>query len=361
MEVPKSHYISTAKLGNVFNDTTATYKFYWFLSIIQLHTTERRSSFSVWDIISRMVANAWYPINYFRLSFGYSDSLFRIVKDIREYTGIPIDANLEEVYGEIRERLSDKSVKDILNRLTLNVPFRFLHPWLKCRDNKQTVFLSQNFTNDCLYAIIPDEDKFRIEINPLWDDYLYEHNSILTDFAYWNLTQFVQKRNPNVPAISDKLIKKETRNSLTRQHKYWNMVIEIGGPIKCIYTGQTISDLSYDLDHFMPWSFVAHDLLWNLIPADGSINSSKSNKLPPLDIYLARHADMQYHAIHTLRKAGQPDKLFDDYLSLGYCIDELMAMPTDIFREVFRQTYTPISQIAQNMGYETWQIPINPE
>jgi len=123
--------------------------------------------------------------------------------------------------------------------------------------------------------------------------------SILVDFAYWNLTLFLQTRNPNVPAIPNKLIRPEVRNSLTKQHNYWDMVMTIGGPIHCIYTDKLLHPKDYDLDHFIPWSFVCYDLLWNLIPSNGSINSSKSDKLPDLGFYLPKLAALQHHSLQV--------------------------------------------------------------
>lgn len=38
--IPQSEYLSTANLSRVFINTTATYKFYWFQSILQMHTEE---------------------------------------------------------------------------------------------------------------------------------------------------------------------------------------------------------------------------------------------------------------------------------------------------------------------------------
>jgi HNH endonuclease len=44
--------------------------------------------------------------------------------------------------------------------------------------------------------------------------------------------------------------------------------------IRCIYSGELIRR-DYDLDHFSPWSFVTHDLIWNLTPAPRAINIQK--------------------------------------------------------------------------------------
>ena len=166
------------------------------------------------------------------------------------------------------------------------------------------------------------------------------------DFTYWNLMQFLQARNPNVPAISSKLIRPESRSSLANQHRYWNKVIQIGGPVRCIYTGHELHPSDYELDHFIPWSFVSHDLLWNLIPADGSINSSKSNYLPDLDIYLSKLAKLQHHSLKVSIQANYQPAILEDFLSLGYTPKEFVLMNEEEFLEVYRRTFGPMHQIA---------------
>ena len=355
MKIPDSNILTTNRLGKIFSNTVATYKFFWFVSIMQIHAKSDNPRISVWDIVIRMVANAWYPIHYFRLSFGKSDSLFDIVIKLHEITQIPIDAKADTIIEGLKTRLEDKRIKKLLKILTINVPYRFLSPWIDTPDDKEMVLRSQTFENGCLYALHKDGKEFYIELNPIWDAYLHAHYNILVDFAYWNLTLFLQTRNPNVPAIPNKLIRPEVRNSLTKQHNYWDMVMSIGGPIRCIYTNMELHPGSYDLDHFIPWSFVSHDLLWNLIPSDGSINSSKSNNLPDLKIYLPRLAKLQHHSLQIMLRANKEPKVMEDFVSLGYTARELANMDDEHFREIYERTFNPISQIALNMGFETWK------
>ena len=309
----------------------------------------------MWDIAIRMVANAWYPIHYFRLSFGKSDSLYDIVMKLQRLTNIPIDANTESIFNGLTCRLEERQVKSLLNTLIINVPYRFLSPWIRYTSDEDVIKRSQQLENNCLYALYKYGRDFSLELNPVWDDYLRRHYNMLLDFAYWNLIQFLQIRNPNVPAISNKLIRPDVRNSLNKQHNYWDMVMEIGGPVHCIYTDKLLYPQEYDLDHFIPWSFVSHDLLWNLIPSDGSINSSKNNKLPALDFYLPKLAEMQHRALQTVINANKSPKLLEDYVSLGYTARELSDMSSERFREVYERTFNPICQIAQNMGFEIWK------
>lgn len=145
-----------------------------------------------------------------------------------------------------------------------------------------------SFENNCLYSLTGNGEGLTVTINPRWSNYLTTNYEVLRDFALWNLTLFLQSKNPNVPNISSKLLRPEEREPLTRQKKFWNKVIEIGGPIRCIYKDTPLGRNEYDLDHFIPWSFVSHNQIWNLIPADGSFNSSKSNRIPDLDYFSPR-------------------------------------------------------------------------
>lgn len=355
MQIPQSDILTTSRLGKIFSSTSATYKFFWFVSIMQIHAKSDNSRISVWDIIIRMVANAWYPIHYFRLSFGKQDSLYDIVMELHRITNIPIDANIEVITAGLTERFNDRRIKKLLNKLTLNVPYRFLSPWIKTADDKIMVERSQALENGCLYSLHKNGSDFYIVLNPVWDTYLHAHYNILVDFAYWNLTLFLQTRNPNVPAIPSKLIRPDVRNSLTKQHNYWDMVMELDGQIHCIYTDTELHPQDYALDHFIPWSFVCHDLLWNLIPSNGSINSTKSNKLPDLDFYLPKLAALQHHSIKVMINADKEPKVMEDFVSLGYSAKDLADMSSERFRELYERTFNPISQIALNMGFETWK------
>ena len=355
MQLPQSELLTTNRLGKIFSNTVATYKYFWFLSIMQIHAKTNDLKIDVSDILIRMVANAWYPIHYFRLSFGKIDSLFEIVMELHHITQIPIDANTDLVINSLKERLNDRKIRNKLNVLSLNVPYRFLRPWIDTSDDRDMVRRSQTFENGCLYSLHKENGEFYIELNPAWDAYLHAHYNILVDFSYWNLTLFLQARNPNVPAIPNKLIRPEVRNSLTKQHNYWDIVINIGGPIHCIYTDVELYSGNYDLDHFIPWSFVSHDLLWNLIPSDGSINSSKNNNLPDLKVYLPKLAKLQHHSLQLMISNNKELKIMEDFISLGYTARELADMDDNHFRKVYERTFNPICQIALNMGFETWK------
>ena len=355
MHIPQQESLTTSRLSRVFNNTVATYKYYWLISILNIYMSTGAMRINIWDIVISMVSNAWYPIHYFRLSFGKSDSMYVAIKAIRELTGLPYDANRKLIEDTLKSQLHKKEIRSILKVFTLNVPFRFLRPWIDTSDDKEVVTRSHAFENGSLYALHKDSKvDWIIELNPVWCNYLHEHYTILIDFAYWNLTLFLQTRNPNVPNIPNKLIRPETRKSLANQRKFWNTVIQASGPVECIYTKLPLSVGEYDLDHFIPWSFVTHDLSWNLIPSNPSINSSKSDRIPDLEFYLPKLANVHHQAIKTYCDLGKSEAALEDYVSLGYSVRELLEMPQEKFNEVFHQTFSPMAQIACNMGFEQW-------
>jgi 5-methylcytosine-specific restriction endonuclease McrA len=246
-------------------------------------------------------------------------------------------------------------IRKQLNFLQLNVPFRFLRPWIDTSDDREMVKRSQTFENGCLYKLVKEDGTLWVELNPSWLVYLQENYDILSSFAYWGLTNFLQVRNPTVPNIPNKLIKREERNSLSAQRKFWNIAINEGLEVRCLYTDKLLEERDYDLDHFIPWSFVSHDLLWNLMPADSSINSSKSNKLPDLNLYLPKLAEAHQAALRINLEKGKQVKLLEDYLSLGHTPQDIAMMDREHLVDCFYQTFTPMFQIAQNMGFQSWK------
>ena len=350
MNLPQNIKLPASSLSRIFENTTATYKFYWFVAIMDIVVKEHKTRISFWEIIAGMIAESWYPIHYFKLSFGKSDSLFVKSLEIQKEYQISIESDKEKIKNLLVDNL--KETKKFLKIFSINVPYRFLSPWIRYTYDEEVIAKSQLFENNALYAIYNDE----IVINDLWVEYLTKHYKILRDFAFWNLTEFLQKRNPNVPNVPSKLIKPIQRDSLTRQRKYWDSYIEIVGEINCIYTGKSIVANEYDLDHFVPWSFVSHNLLWNLIPSDPSVNSAKSNNLPQLDKYLQPFASLHQDAMKILYEKNMNDKIFEDYLIIYDSIPDLINLSKSDFFNVFMRTFSPMVQIAENMGFKKWQL-----
>ena len=351
MYLPYDQNIDAKVLAQIYKNTTATYKFYWFASILDILVKEGKTSMSFWEIIIGMIAEAWYPVHYFRISFGKSDSLSGQIIQLQQALHLPIDSDKELLKRDLAKNLNRPEIKSLLNVFTINVPYRFLSPWINHITNYQVEALSQTFYNNCMYAIKGEQ----IHVNPLWVPYLRDNYVILKEFTFWNLTLFLQKRNPNVPDLSSKLVKPIQRDSLLKQRRYWDNFIEVNGPVRCIYTGRPLEKNLYAIDHFIPWSFVSHNLLWNLLPVDPGVNSAKSNDLPRLDIFLKPFAQVHNKVLKTAYYNNPNNKLLEDYLVLYDSVSELVKLSQDDFYRLYKKTFSPLVQIAENMGFKYWK------
>lgn len=312
-----------------------------------------------------MVSAVWYPTNYYRLSFGKQDRLSLIANQVGIYTGLHINSNRQEVIRAVQRCLTiEPEIAREIQSLGNYVPYRFLRPffaqhlrgmndWQIDRNierlAEQTFTDPQNlplyrFTGHPIFAIVIQEE---------WYAYLNQNLAILTDFCLWNLVNYIQKKNPNIPNIPNKLFEPEHRD-LSRARAFWNLVFDQQGGLSCIYSGQMIDKHNFSLDHFLPWRFVAHDLLWNIIPTIKSVNSRKSDNLPDMTHYFEPFADLQFRGVQIVIQASKPYLLEDYFSLLGIgSIDEIRRTSFMNFREKLSNAIVPQYQIAVNMGFSS--------
>jgi hypothetical protein len=130
--------------------------------------------------------------------------------------------------------------------------------------------------------------------------------------------------------------------------------------IRDVFNDNPIESKEYDVDHFVPWSYVAHDELWNLSPTTRSINSSKSNHLPDWDTYFGKLCEIQYYAYDLMLGHERVRREFDK------CVKEHINS-TDVMHKLYRpnikrsefynnleEIVLPIYTAAQNMGFDRW-------
>ena len=52
------------------------------------------------------------------------------------------------------------------------------------------------------------------------------------------------------------------------------------GVMKSVFTGNSLYNQEYHIDHFLPWSYYPSNRFWNLYPCETQINNKKYNKIP---------------------------------------------------------------------------------
>lgn len=358
MSLPESEDLDIGALSGVFANTTNSYKFYWFLSILDSLQENGVRVIQQRDLALRMLANVWYPLDYYKLSFGTQDGFKPIAEFITSRIVIDNRVNAPNLFQQINlhfpeEESSELSLKVI--DLVRWVPFRFIRPFFKTETrgfkdskvNKVVEGLSHISFDTEPHRAIYKISKNTIELNPIWVNYFQKHQSILRGFIHWHLVKFVQNYNPNVIGLTEKLEKPADRN-LSLAKRFWQNFLKENKNITCIYSGKLIANQIISLDHFLPWSYVAHDQLWNIVPTFKSINSSKGNCLPSLELYFEKFLALQYQIVQFYLKKSSV-KILEDYDQIFKV--ELDSLSEAEFSRILSEHLFPHFQTAKNLGF----------
>lgn len=190
----KHYAVEPEKLADIFDNTTATYKFYWMLALLDVVRNGRAHyCISFTEMVARMISKAWAPLTSGLFTFGPADKLSsRIVSLIHNSELKDCDTE-ERVRAYILTHAEENVVKDIVDRMTKYVPYRFLYPWLgnDNKPNRRTAQLSCEGVNNCIYSI---HDK-SIRINPAWIEYLTDHLDVYESFTKYNLCYYLARYN----------------------------------------------------------------------------------------------------------------------------------------------------------------------
>jgi hypothetical protein len=378
IHLPLSNSLNIAALSRLFNNTTNSYKFIFFLSILDILARRKfdvKKSISFFELTVEMLANAWFPHTFFKLSFGTQDTIAKKLDSLALDISEPVFKFRDTDKKLLRKAISSAELGDA-ERLMEFVPFRLLIPFLEeelknIDKGKWMVFelampsiTNQHFdSKNPLYKF--DSDNYKecrgIFFNERWAEYLKLHFSIIYNWASWHWLHYMQKRNPSTPAISSKLFMPIKRDSLAKQTTYWKRILDNpqGRKLTCIYSGTPLHFDDFSLDHFLPWSFVAHDQLWNLIPTTVSVNSSKSNNIPDKR-YFDNFIQTQYDGLLIARQIfSRPvfDKQTENFVvDLGLSPDDLLKF--NKFQNSYQNTLNSLSALAINQGFSngwSWQ------
>lgn len=362
-EVPYSTEVDYAVFSRVLRDdkVVASYKLYWLLSLLdEVSIGHKEIEFR--RLICKMIVYAWYPLLKFKLSFGYCDNLAKVANYISETFNLTSNYDSHKLLDFIYKS-EDKTLNKMIRDLTLNVPYRFLSPFFedKLRGKKKVEKMIEEFSredNSCVYEIYNNEkDEKCIRVRDKWCDYLKYNYKILQGWTYYKLVCFLQKRNPNVPGIAMKLEAPKNRE-LKEQTKIWKKIIE-QKHISDLYTGLDFTSDNYDeygvlsLDHFIPWSFVLHDQMWNLAPTFKNINSKKSDNLLDYDTYIDKFCELQYEAFCFVVDTNAKNSVeeYRDILRVEDAKKFKEQRQEEEFIKRLKQEIGPVYGIARNQGF----------
>ena len=372
-------HLATDRFARMLDDPSQCYKFYWLGAIISLAaTTDNDLSFD--QIINEMICDAWYSVTKYHLHLGPTikgkseNFLEHAIKALEEKAELSPSATKVDILDAIEK--NEASIKNDKMSLTIYVSYRLLSSFFdvvgggdRIWDQHQRMIAyieAINKDTPLLYTIIDGKGlQKRIRLNKYWRQFIRDNYSVIVSWIQLKKVRFLQDRNPGVPGIIYKLSQEnESVRKLGNARELWKCAANTGAvSIRDIYTGESIETTRFDLDHFVPWSYVANDELWNLIPMERRLNSSKSNKLPEWDKYFSGLATMQFilyeaiFAYDVIRKSFE--KCRRDNLNAIWASETLYVEGNsrEQFTNILEHNLKPIYDSAHLQGYSFWKLP----
>lgn len=367
-----------AHLERMVANNTASYKYYWLRGVFD-EVIEGRERITFTRLVARMAAEAWYPVVFFHLNLGAGDRLHELIDYLQRTYGVPQSPRSGEVVRVVEENVAgDRRLAKLVKDRVSNVPYRLIRPFyereLAAAKRASKKWYDDPMADDAIfYACVTlpnpsapyvfNEDRNALVVSPEWARFIRDNQAVLNGWLDFKLVQFLQARNPSVPAIAGKL-RPPAKRDLAAATKYWKCVLDLSNASD-IYSGVPFDADhfakfgSLTIDHFIPWSFVLHDEVWNLVPMFRNENSSKGDRLPDLERYLDPFCAQQFDALMLVKEAGLAKhhrKQFDSYRAIDANVDAYVRSDASraSFDKSMRNTIIPLYQIALNQGYGLW-------
>ncbi len=361
--LPTNENLQIASLSRLFDNMSESYKILWFQSIVN-GVCNGKTIFTYEELIDEMIADAWYMVSEYRLNLGPSDTLENLVLYIHQNSGLKSTETKRKILDFLRTA-DDRLILEKKRTLTRNVPYRLQAPFLESIKGKAWNISEKNLAarinqekRKIYYFVKLNGLQSQIRIDDAWQEYILENQAILRGWIQYHMIAYLQRRNPNVPGIINKLRPPQERN-LARVKELWKAIMEIC-PVRDIYAGEILQVKDLSIDHFVPWSYVAHDELWNLSPTTRSVNSSKSNGLPVWEVYFPRLEALQYQTYRTVWNYEKIHNIFERCCREHVNSDEvrMKLYQRDLseaeFAASLEEILLPVYQSAKNMGFGVW-------
>lgn len=154
-------------------------------------------------------------------------------------------------------------------------------------------------TNRLFYSFSKKEEW--IQINPVMYAFVCKHKTVIEKLNYYEWAKFLERVNEESSAtkLLDKIDKSTKRNKL---YYYRQILFDEFESRNCFYCGKPLKPNKVDVDHFIPWSFIKDDKLWNLVLACSTCNRKKNDKLPERG-YLDNIIERNRHIIVDLHRS----------------------------------------------------------
>lgn len=269
----KANYLTDKDIWGCFNyifsprsKNSTTYKFVLIKSIIEnLYNVNAQLELGYDQLFSSFAKIYWNLVIHHDLNqinvIGKKSEVQNILLDVQTKYSIPNTVVFDKLSSELQLNI----ILKVKKRCKLNVMGAIYG------DTKGTIY---NF----------DNKKGYLKLNGSFYSFMQQFQRVLTYLTNYHLAMFLEKYNDQGDT-TNLLLKVENvsrRSSLAQFYQLLESYLNRN----CFYCGKAINKKDgVHVDHFIPWSFVQADQLWNLVLSCRVCNLSKSDRLTD-NIYL---------------------------------------------------------------------------
>ena len=378
-----SNKLDVKKFENLLSNNDQGYKFFWLEAILKL-IARNKQLFTFEDVIDEMIVGAWRMVTHYHLRLGHTvngnaenflEHAIRILyecskKDVGNKS--PSKDRLLFLIQKYQDDLMDDKL-----HLTDYVPYRLIKPFVEKegkdyidRKNYSRFIAYLNAFTKVNHEFFYDITDAEIRLNEEWVNFILQNYAVIMGWLRFNKALFIQDRNPGVPGVMYKVAPEteEKRKSLKNARELWIATVDVTGrPLYEIYTGNELSIDEFDLDHFVPRSYVSNDELWNLTPMAKKLNSSKNNKLPERR-YIKDFVEYNYYLYSLIFANGNKDQAailkqyFDrcenQHLNAIWATEKLYipGNTKEQFGNILEENLSLVYDSAKLQEYEEWVL-----
>ncbi|MBN9653271.1 HNH endonuclease [Halobacillus sp. GSS1] len=252
----------------------------WRIFTIVLTTKSKKSATYKYGLLKAMIENLYQvdsqsEVTYDQLAYSFAKIYWNLVihHDLEQGTrGSAVVKRLLEISEEHR------IPKEItFDRLDTSIQ-------IKAAKRIKSVMKTNVFgalygdTRGSFYAF--DHKKERFRFNPYVLTFMRKYQRLLVDLVNYHMAKMIEQLNevPHINYLLDKVESIAQRSTL----KPFERVLMQYFERKCFYCKKSLDkeNVQTHVDHFIPWSFVQSDHLWNLVLSCSTCNTSKNDKLP---------------------------------------------------------------------------------
>jgi hypothetical protein len=244
------------------SNVTMSYKFGLLKSLMEnLYNVNEKLELNYDHLFYSFTKIYWNLVNHHSLwqstSKTQKSSIQKIIEESAKFYSIPQDITFDKLPSGVQLEII-KNIKKAGKRYVIGA------------------FYSD--TNQFFYEFDLKLEYLRFN-SPVYK-FFQRHQRLITYMTNYHLALFLEKNNkiPNINYLLNKVENVSKRESLSHflsiLYKYEEQV--------CFYCGKPLYQVmgkSVHVDHFIPWSFIQSDNIWNLVMSCQGCNLKKNDKL----------------------------------------------------------------------------------